>query len=70
MTAAGIAAAAAVMLRMPFTWAILTLLLVSAAGASVAPFAIIGAIVGYLVREQLDQRLAKPTVTVTVTDKS
>ena len=60
MTAAGIAAAAAVMLRLPFTSAILALLLVSAGGAYVAPFAIIGAIAGYLVRVQMDQRITQP----------
>jgi H+/Cl- antiporter ClcA len=59
MAAAGIAAAAAVMLRLPFTSAILALLLVSAGGAYVAPFAIIGAITGYLVRVQMDQRLTQ-----------
>lgn len=61
MAAVGIAAAASVMLRLPFTSAVLALLLVSAGGAYIAPFAIIGAITGYLIRRAIDARFPHPT---------
>lgn len=55
MAAVGIAAAATVMLRLPFTSGMLAMLLVGGAGAAIAPFAIIGAVVGFIVRQALDQ---------------
>ena len=54
MAAAGIAATATVMLRLPFTSAMLAMLLIGSAGLAVAPFAIIGAVVGFGVRQGLD----------------
>lgn len=60
LVAAGIGAAAAGMTRMPATSAILGAILVGGSGAAVAPFAILGAVAGYLMREwvegkQIDQ---------------
>jgi len=55
MAAVGIAAAATVMLRLPFTSGMLAMLLIGGAGAAIAPFAIIGAVVGFIVRQALDQ---------------
>lgn len=63
LAAAGIAATATVMTRLPFTSAMLGLLLIGGAGMEVAPFAIIGAVVGFAVRQRLDvldQRKAPP----------
>ena len=54
LAAAGIAAAATAIIRLPFTSAMLALLLIGGAGMDVAPFAIIGAVVGFAVRQQLD----------------
>lgn len=56
MAAVGIAATAAVMTRLPFTAGILALLLVGGAGAAVAPLAIMGAVVGFIIRQWLDRR--------------
>lgn len=61
MAAAGIAAAAAAMLRLPATSALLGALLVAGGGAAVAPFAIMGAIVGLLIRIAADRRMGLPT---------
>lgn len=58
MAAAGIAATATAMIRLPFTSAMLALLLIGGAGMEVAPFAIIGAVVGFIVRQWLDARSA------------
>jgi H+/Cl- antiporter ClcA len=55
MAAVGIAAAATVMLRLPFTSGMLAMLLIGGAGPAIAPFAIIGAVVGFIVRETLDK---------------
>ena len=60
LAAAGIAATATAMIRLPFTSAMLALLLIGGAGMEIAPFAIIGAVVGFLVRQQLDALDAKP----------
>ena len=57
MAAAGIGATAAAMLRLPATAALLGALLVGGAGAAIAPFAIIGASVGFLIRIAVDERL-------------
>jgi hypothetical protein len=54
LAAAGIAATATAMIRLPFTSAMLALLLIGGAGMEIAPFAIIGAVVGFIVRQQLD----------------
>ena len=61
MAATGIAATATVMLRLPFTSALLAMVLLSSSGAAVAPFAIMGAVVGFGVRQVLDKRDAKRT---------
>lgn len=57
MAAAGIAAAAAAMIKLPGTSALLGALLISGSGAAIAPFAIFGAIVGLVVRTVADKRL-------------
>ncbi len=54
MAAAGIASTATVMLRLPFTSAMLGMLLIGSAGLAVAPLAILGAVVGFGVRQRLD----------------
>lgn len=56
LAAAGIAATATVMTRLPFTSGMLALLLIGGAGLEIAPFAIIGAVVGFVVRQFLDSR--------------
>ena len=53
--AASIAAAATVMLRLPFTSALLAVLILGSAGMAIAPFAIIGAVVGFGMRQALDK---------------
>ena len=55
MAAVGIAAAATVMTRLPFTSALLAMLLVGVAGAAIAPFAIIGAVSGFVVKDAVDR---------------
>ena len=55
MAAAGIAATATVMLRLPFTSAMLGMLLIGSAGLAVAPLAIMGSVVGFGVRQWLDR---------------
>ena len=57
MAAAGIAAAAAAMIKLPGTSALLGALLISGSGAAIAPFAIFGALVGLIVRTVADRRL-------------
>ena len=59
MVATGIAAAVAGVMRLPFTAVLLALLLCSGAGLAVTTPAIIGAVVGVLVRAAADARLAK-----------
>ena len=54
LAAAGIAATATVMTRLPFTSGMLAVLLIGGAGMEIAPFAIIGAVVGFTVRQSLD----------------
>ena len=58
LVAAGIGAAAAGMTRMPATSAILGAVLVGGSGAAVAPFAILGAVAGYLLREWVEAKQA------------
>jgi H+/Cl- antiporter ClcA len=59
MAAVGISAAATVMLRLPFTSGMLAMLLIGGAGPGIAPFAIIGAVVGFIIRQALDRIDAK-----------
>ncbi len=59
MAAAGIGATAAAMLRLPATSALLGALLVGGAGAAITPFAIIGAVIGYLIRIAVDAKMNK-----------
>lgn len=54
LAATGIAATATVMTRLPFTSGMLAVLLIGGAGMEIAPFAIIGAVVGFAVRQRLD----------------
>ena len=54
LAAVGIAATATVMTRLPFTSGMLAVLLIGGAGMDIAPFAIIGAVVGFAVRQFLD----------------
>lgn len=59
LVAAGIAATAAGITRLPATSAILGAILVGGSGAAVAPLAILGAIVGLLLRQLVDRRAAQ-----------
>jgi len=59
MAATGISASAAVMLKLPATSALLAALLVGGSGAAIAPFAIMGAVIGMAVRVVLDARSAR-----------
>ncbi|MDI1290012.1 MAG: chloride channel protein, partial [bacterium] len=59
MAAAAIAASVTVLLRLPFTSALLAMLLIGSAGPAVAPFAIIGAVIGFGMRQALDRFDAK-----------
>jgi len=56
LAAVGIAAAAAAMTKLPATSGLLAMLLISGTGAAIAPFAIIGAIIGLVMRLALDRR--------------
>ena len=60
LAAAGIAAGSAAMIKLPATSALLGLLLISGAGAAIAPFAILGAVVGLIVRLIAERRLEAP----------
>ena len=59
LVATGIAAAVAGVMRLPFTGVLLALLLCASAGLAVTTPAIIGAVIGVLVRAAADTRLAK-----------
>jgi H+/Cl- antiporter ClcA len=61
LAAAGIAAGSAAMIKLPATSALLGLLLISGAGAAIAPFEILGAVVGLIVRLIAERRLESPT---------
>jgi H+/Cl- antiporter ClcA len=63
LAATGIAAAAALMTRLPATSALLAALLISGTGPAIAPFAILGAVVGLVVRLAMDRRWAPPAAT-------
>jgi H+/Cl- antiporter ClcA len=67
MAAVGISAAATVMLRLPFTSGMLAMLLIGGAGAAIAPFAIIGAVVGFIIRQVLDRLDAGRVATTAAT---
>lgn len=70
LVAAGIGAAAAGMTRLPATAAILGAILVGGSGAAVAPFAILGAVAGYLLREWVERRNASQTAAASRTTGS
>lgn len=59
MAAAGIAAASAAFLKLPATSALLGALLIAGTGPAIAPFAIFGAVVGFVIRLIADARSAK-----------
>jgi len=65
LAAAGIAAAAAAMIKAPGTSALLGALLIGGSGAVIAPFAIFGAIIGLVVRIAADRRLGVKSVQAT-----
>ena len=60
LVAAGIAASAAGVLRLPATSALLGAMLVSGTGAAIAPFAIFGAVIGLIIRMVIDKKLGNP----------
>jgi hypothetical protein len=47
------------MTRLPFTSGLLAMLLVASAGVQIAPFAIVGAVIGFAARQLLDRVDAK-----------
>ena len=59
MVVAAMAASIAASLKMPFSSALMAVLITSGAGADVVPLAIIGAIVGLILRQALDRRDVK-----------
>jgi H+/Cl- antiporter ClcA len=68
LVAAGIAAAVAAVLRLPFTGVLLALLLCAAAGLAVTTPAIIGSVIGVLLRVAADMRLRREPPEDTVDD--
>ena len=60
LAAAGIAAAVAATIRLPFTAVMLAVLLIAPAGLAVTSIAIIGSILGLLMRLGIDARLGPP----------
>ncbi len=62
LVVAGVAAGVAAGLRLPFSAGMLALLITSSAGAVTAPLAILGAIVGYLIRVQWDRTMPPPVL--------
>ncbi len=67
LAAAGIAASAAAMTRLPATSALLGALLVAGTGPAVAPFAIFGAVAGLLVAAAADRLLGRTAAEATRT---
>jgi H+/Cl- antiporter ClcA len=59
MAAAGIAAASAAFLKLPATSALLGALLIAGTGPAIAPFAIFGAVIGFVIRLIADSRQSK-----------
>jgi ABC-type branched-subunit amino acid transport system permease subunit len=55
------------MLRLPFTSGMLAMLLIGGAGTAIAPFAIIGAVVGFIIRQVLDRLDAGRVATTAAT---
>ena len=62
LAAAGIAAAAAAMIKLPATSALLGALLIGGTGGAIAPFAIAGAVIGLGIRLAADRRDPRSTV--------
>lgn len=56
LAAAGIAASAAAFLKLPATSALLGVLLIAGAGETIAPFSIMGAVIGFAIRLASDSR--------------
>ena len=61
LAAAGIAAATAAMIKLPATSALLGALLIGGSGSAIAPFAILGAVIGLGIRLAADRRDARST---------
>lgn len=61
--AAGIAGSAAAFLKLPATSALLAMLLIVGAGPAIAPFAILGAVIGFALRLFVDSRVATDLIT-------
>ena len=59
LAAVGIAAAAAAMIKLPATSALLGALLIGGSGSAIAPFAILGAVIGLGIRLAADRRDAR-----------
>jgi len=59
MVIAAIAATVAAMLKLPFTAALLAVLIASSAGAEATSLAIVGSVIGFVLRTALDKRDAK-----------
>ncbi|MGI9116440.1 MAG: chloride channel protein [Gaiellales bacterium] len=57
LAATGIAAGTAAMIKLPATSALLGLLLISGAGAAIAPFAILGSVFGLILRLVVERRI-------------
>ena len=57
-----LAAAAAAMIKLPATSALLGALLIGGTGGAIAPFAIVGAVIGLGIRLAADRRDARSTV--------
>jgi H+/Cl- antiporter ClcA len=60
MAAAGIAGVAAAMMKLPATSALLATLLLMSSIQTAAPFAIYGAVIGFLIRVAIDMRFPEP----------
>lgn len=65
MIVAGIAATVAASLKLPFTAGLLALLVTSAAGVATAPVAILGGVVGFLIRMAHDKKWPPPAPAAT-----
>jgi len=67
MVIAAIAATVAAMLKLPFTAALLAVLIASSAGAEATSLAIVGSVIGFVLRTALDKRDAKREAAIGVT---
>lgn len=63
LAAAGIAASAAAFMKLPATGALLGAILITGTGPAIAPFAIFGAVIGFVVRLVFDRRETSPAQT-------